>query len=753
MSDRETDEISFKVQGLSSKLYVVKLEGEEAISDLFRFDFTLSSDDAQIALSDVVGKPATLTFHDDKQRHVNGVVSRFEHTHDHALVSFYRLTLVPKAWRLQHRHDCRIFQAVTVPEIIEKVLKDAGLGSGDYALQMSGSYGPREYCVQYRESDFAFVSRLMEEEGIFYYFEHQDGAHKLVISDDPTNHGPIVDPKTVPFRQQSGALHMPDSITRFSIAEEVRPGKASITDFNFKKPSLSLMKNAQADLDSDLEIYDYPGEYALPDDGSKLAQVRLDELQAVRAVATGESGCRRLAPGFVFALSDHARDANNRGHLLTRVRHAVDTGEGRGERRYRNEFTAIPDDVPFRPARKTRRPTVRGSQTAIVTGASGDEIHTDEHGRVKVQFHWDRKGKKDDKSSCWIRVSQLWAGAGFGAMYIPRVGHEVIVDFLEGDPDQPIIVGRVYHGANVPPYPLPSEKTKSTIRTNSSPGGGGSNELRFEDKAGSEEIYLHGQKDWNIKIENDKNQVIGHDQTLDVGNDDTIHVAHDRKKTVDNDQSESIGGNKTIDVAKNHSETIQQNETIHVLGNESVTIGGNQTVKIDGTRTETVVLAHTENVALAQTSTIGGMWNKSVGGAMTLSVGLKKSESVGGSSTESVGAGKTLSVSGNFDETVKQDRSIAVTKKMTVTVQEDFTETIKKNRKADVGESVQLVCGDVTVTVKKDGTITVEGKDISVKSTGTVNVQAKKVQVKSDGAVDLKASGDVTVKGGNVKMN
>ncbi len=744
---------TFTVDGLAAIVWVARFEAVEAVSDLFQVALTLTSEEKDIAFADVVGKSALLTLETDgsEPRHIHGIVSRFRRGEEGKKWTRYEITLVPRHFRLRLRHDARIFQEMAVPDIIESVFSTAGLASGvDFRLALSGSYSPREYCVQYRESDFAFVSRLMEEEGIWYFFEHAEDKHVMVLADAPSGATPISGSSSITYRTPLGAMAHGESISTFVSMEEVKPGKVTLSDFNFKKPSLSLLSSTSASLDTDLEVYDYPGEYEVPGYGSTLAKVRLEEWQARRAVADGESGCIRLTPGFTFELSDHPRDTENQEYLLTEVSHkgAQPTmGEAGGSEgpSYRNAFRCIPKSVPFRPERRTARPTIKGVQTAIVTGPGGEEVHTDEHGRVKVQFHWDRQGKKDDKSSCWIRVSQLWAGAGWGAMWIPRIGHEVIVDFIEGDPDRPIIVGRVYHAANVPPYPLPGEKTKSTIKSNTSQGGGGSNELRFEDKAGSEEIYLHGQKDWNIKIENDKNQVIGHDETLDVGNDQTIHIGHDRTKTVDNDQVESIGGNKTIEVAKDHTETIHQNETI--------TVDGNETVTINKSRTHTVILADTETVGISQTSSVGAMWNKSVGGAMTLSVGLKKSESVGGSSTEAVGSNKSVSVGGSADETVAKNKNISVSKKMTLTVSEDLTENIKKNRKVDIGESLQIHCGDVTITIKKDGTITVEGKDIKVKSTGTVKVEAKKLQVKTDGAVDVKASGNVTVKGGQVKLN
>ena len=732
------------IDGLSSFTHVVRFEGTEGMSEPFQLEVILTSEDHEVRLADVVGKAATFTMQsaEGAPRYLNGIVSRFRHIEDGKNISSYQATIVPKLWRSRHRHDSRIFQALAVPDIIKKVLDGAGLSGKDYRLALSGSYSPREYCVQYRESDMTFLSRLMEEEGIGYFFEHSDGGHVLVIADANDAAVPIAAPSTIAFRGTLGAMARSESVSRFSCAEEVVPGKITLTDFNFKKPSLSLLESASGTLDSDLEVYDYPGEYEVPGDGKTLAKVRLEEWQARRSVADGQSGCIRLTPGYRFTLSDRVREDENREYLITRVVHKgaqpqmgeVGAGENHG---YSNTFQCMPSDVPYRPERRTARPSIKGVQTAIVTGPAGEEVHTDEHGRVKVHFHWDRLGAMDDKSSCWIRVSQIWAGSGWGAMWIPRIGHEVVVDFIEGDPDRPLIVGRVYHGTNVPPYPLPAEKTKSTIKSNSSKGGDGSNELRFEDKKGQEEIFLHGQKDWNIKIE--------HDESEDVGNDMTIHIGHDRSKRVDNDQLESIGGNKTIEVEKNHTETID--------GDESIAVHGNETVQIDQNRTHTVILNDEETVGISQTSSIGAMWTKTVGAAMILSVGAKKTESVGASSSEAVGDDKTVNVGGSASESVAKDKQITVGKKMSLTVSDDLLETISKHRKAEIGESLQIHCGDATITIKKDGKVTVQAKTIEVKADGPVKVNGKKLQVKSDGAVDVKASGNVTVKGGQVKMN
>ncbi|WP_437806619.1 type VI secretion system Vgr family protein [Sorangium sp. So ce1078] len=709
----------FQVDGLEPELRVTRFEGREGISELFHFDILVVSHEKDIAFADVVGKTALLTWRVDEQpRHVHGVVASFEQGEEGKRLTAYHATVVPEVSRLKHRRNSRIFQALSTPEIVEKVLRAAGIPSSGYRLALSGGYRAREYCVQYRESDFAFVSRLLEEEGICYFFEHDENGHVLVFADGPSAHGPIAGESTVVFRPPLGALFQGEHVSRFRYAERVRSGKVTLRDYNFKKPGLSLESKAKADADDDLEVYDYPGDYDTPGAGSSIAKIRLEQIQTSRRTGTGESACPRFVPGQTFTLAEHGRDAFNREYLLVSVHHhghepVVDAVTDGDVAAYGNRFQVVPSDVPFRPPSVTPWPTIKGIQTAIVVGPPGEEVYTDEHGRIKVQFHWDREGKKDGQSSCWIRVSQIWAGAAWGAVFLPRIGHEVVVDFLEGDPDRPLVVGSVYHGTNVPPYALPAEKTKSTIKSNSSTGGGGFNELRFEDKKGSEEIFLHGQKDWNIAIEHDKKQWIGNDEMLEV--------AHDRSKVVGNDQSEEIGGHKSIDVAKTHTEAIGEDESLSVGGDRDVSVGGD----------------HTESVT--------GSQSIEVGKSQSASIGENKSESVGGSSSESVSKGKSTKVDEGYTLTVGKD--------MTVTIAKSAKEEVKEKKTMIIGEKLAIQCGDATITIEKNGNVTVQGKKITVKGEGPIRVEGKKLDVKSEGAVNVEASGNVKIKGSNVGVN
>ena len=374
---------------------------------------------------------------------------------------------------------------------------------------------------------------------------------------------------------------------------------------------------------------------------------------------------------------------NDKPYILAQVMLDVSQEYGSGtsgaDLAYSNRFVGMPFDVPYRPVRRTPKPIVEGTQTAIVVGPAGEEIYTDQHGRVKVQFHWDREGKKDDKSSCWIRVSQLWAGSGWGAMYIPRIGHEVIVDFLEGDPDRPIIIGRVYHGTNQPPYPLPADKTKTTIKSDSAIGGGGFNEIRFEDKKGEEQIYLHGQKDWTIAILNDKNQTIGNNETLSVGS--------NRTKTVGVNQTESIGANL--------------NETV----------GSN--------KTETITIAKALTIGAAYQVTVGAAMNETIGGLKAEVIGAAKIVAVGASSSENVGINKSVEAGKDID--------VESGKKMSLTSGDDFSIDGHKKGVIEIKDQLTIKVGSASITLKKNGDITIDGKTINVKGSGNIVMKAKKI--------------------------
>ncbi len=500
----------------------------EGISRLFRFDLDLLSENPSVSFEQIVGQKVTIRIFlaDGDKRYINGYVSRFAQSGSDHRFTHYRAEVVPWLWFLTRRANCRIFQNQKVTDIIKKVFSDSAYkGISEFQDRTQGNFGQREYCVQYRETDFNFVSRLMEEEGIYYFFEHADGKHTMILANSPSAHKPCPGQPKAKYDYTATHHEQGDVITAWQMEQELRTGKYALTDYNFETPSTSLAVNeattVNVDGNSRYEIFDYPGPHLKKPQGQNLVKLHMEEEEIPAKVATGSSFCRAFTSGYKFDLTDHYRPDLNKAYVLTEVRHRTSvgdlytTGEGIGER-YSNQFTCIPHTTPFRPTRLTPKPVVQGSQTAVVVGKDGEEIWTDKYGRVKVQFHWDREGKWNENSSCWIRVSQVWAGKRWGAMFIPRIGQEVIVDFLEGDPDQPIIVGRVYNGEEMPHYELNKHQTRSYIKTLSTKGGGGFNELRFEDDKGKEQIFIHGEKDMDVRVKEDYKEYIGKDQHLIV---------------------------------------------------------------------------------------------------------------------------------------------------------------------------------------------------------------------------------------------
>ncbi len=690
-------------------LLVKDMEGEEGLSRLFSFKLNLLSGNPNISFKNIIGKKVTLAvdLQDGKFRYLNGIVSEFyqlsasESSRSENLMSLYTATVVPYLWLLTRTADSRIFQNKSVPDIVEKILGDNGLT--DYKLNLKGSYSPREYCVQYRETDFNFVSRLLEEEGIYYFFQHEDGKHTLILADDAGEHKACPELEVARCRPHEGGTYEEDMIDSLGVKQEIRAGKYTLNDFNFEMPNTSLKSEEPSNQKlgpGEREYYDYPGLYGKKSEGDRLTKIRMQEEEAQITTLRGVSNCRAFTSGYKFKLEDFYRsDLNRKEYVLTGIRHigsqTLSIGESDAAATYKNEFTCMPSDVPYKPARYTPKPFVQGVQTAIVVGPSGEEIYPDKYGRVKVQFHWDREGSKDDKSSCWVRVSQIFAGAGWGSMFIPRIGHEVIVDFLEGDPDRPIITGRVYHGTNNPPYPLPDDKTKSTIKTNSSPGGGGFNELRFEDKKGQEEIYLQGEKDWNILIKNNKGQTIGVDDQLSVGNNQTISIGTNR--------TESVGNNETITIGSNKTETIAINKAETVGAAKELTIGAGYQVSV------------------------GAGMNETIGAAKAEEIGAAKSVNVGGNSSENVAKDKSLDAGGNIAASAGKNVNVNADKKMVLTAGDDFSLNGSKKGVIELTDELKIKVGSASITMKKNGDITIEGKKINIKGSGDVVIKGQKI--------------------------
>ncbi len=552
----------------SDVLLLSAMSGTEALGRMYQYDLHLLSEDHSIAMEDILGQNMTVSMQlpDGGVRYFDGLAARFSQVGTIGSYASYHVTLYPWLWFLTRTSDCRIFQNMTVPDIIKQVFRDCGYT--DFEESLSGSYRSWEYCVQYRETDFNFVSRLMEQEGIYFYFLHQDGKHILKMTDSISGHDPIVNPDVI-LRQPAETINTIDQdfITSWTHSRNVQSGAYVHDDYDFKNPKANLeakLSNPFPHSRSDSEIYDYPGEFYNAGDGNNYVRARLEEMQAQYERAFGEGTVHNIYTGGLFNLVECPRADQNHEYIVVGCSYQITNNEyessgSSSEMVFKVNIEAMDSKIPYRSARTTPKPMVQGPQTAVVTGPAGEEIWTDEYGRVKVQFHWDRYGKNDENSSCWIRVSNPWAGKKWGAIALPRIGHEVIVDFLEGDPDQPIITGRVYNGDNMPPYALPANQTQSGMKSRSSKGGNDKNfnEIRFEDLKGKEEIYIHAEKDQLNEVENN--------EITEIGNDRTEHVVHDETINIDNDRTETVGNNENI--------TIQNDRTENVTSNEKVTIG------------------------------------------------------------------------------------------------------------------------------------------------------------------------------------
>lgn len=591
-------------------LLLAGFSGHEAVSRLFSFHLDLLSEQPPIDFTKIVGQVVTISVKqaDDTPRYFNGIVSHFAQSGADTTFTHYQMEVVPWTWKLTRRADCRIFHNKSVRDIIDKVFTDAGLT--DYQFSLTGTYSPMEYCVQYRETAFNFISRLMEHNGIFYFFQHEMGKHTMVIADDPSAHKDCPGQESAGYNLVSGGLDDADVINSWSIGQELRSGKYSLTDFNFKTPSTSLLATEPTIVsvggNSGFEIFDYPGEYATTSDGTAFAKLRMQEEEASHLVANGSSVCRAFTTGYKFSLEDHYQDSMNTAYVLTEVQHIASVGggyttQGGAGDHYSNHFTCIPATVPFRPARLTPKPFVQGPQTAIVIGKSdytdtsgddgggdGEEIWVDEYGRVVVKFPWDRAGD----CSCRVRVSQAWAGEGWGGITIPRVGQEVIVSFLEGDPDRPIITGRVYNASQTVPYTLPDYQTRSTFMTRSSKGGGADNynELRFEDKTGSEQIFLRGEHDLDTRMKNDVREWVGNNRSKIVTQDEMAKVSGDQHEQVAGNLNQKVGQTLSLQVGQNLYEKSGTNyaheagQVIHLKAGMTVVLeaGTELTLKVGG---------------------------------------------------------------------------------------------------------------------------------------------------------------------------
>jgi type VI secretion system secreted protein VgrG len=706
-------------------LLLETFHGKETLGMPYRYDLTLLSDNPNIPVGQVLGKPLTIRFTIDavRTRFFDGIVTYFAKVGKSMNHTRYAVVLNPKLTLFDYARDCRILFDENAPTHVKNVLalrQYTEVESGS----LKSSYSKREYCVQYRETDFNFVQRLLEEEGIYYFFKHAKGKHTMVLADSATAHAKVPGYESVMYKPRENKQVLEEQhFWSLRVAGSLYAGKFTVVrgyDYNKARTATTLVEQKPS-IDplpgADFEDYDYPGGLYEKADAEAEAAVRMEGGHAVNTIIEVEGNTLGLGVGDLVSLrkpqifdSEHnpfwsEADFKN-DFIITSATYSISINQhesgdsGVADEPYKATYTLIDSHAQFRPRRSAIKPRIEGPQTALVVGPAGEEIFTDKFGRVKVQFDWDRLGKHNEKSSCWLRVAQVWAGKQWGSMHIPRIGHEVIVEFLDGDPDRPIVTGRVYNTDNMPPYGLPDNKTQSGIKSRSSKGGSSSNfnEFRFEDLKGKEEVYLQAEKDLNILVKNDETREVGHDRTK--------HVVHDETTNIDANRTEEVGKNETITIHGSRTETVDKDESITISGNRTENVTKNEDITISGSRTETVTKG--ESV--------------SIGGARTTTISKNETVTVSGARQVDITKADTLTVGAGRKQTITGDDQLQVTKKIVV----------------DGGEEIMLKSGDASITLKKDGTIILKGKDISITASGKINA---------------KAGGDVIIKGSKVSKN
>ena len=621
------------------KLLLQTFQAEERISSLFHYSLEMVSTDDSLDFTKIVGKSITVTtaLVTGEKEYFNGIVGRFIQAGKNARFTTYRADVHPWLWLLTMNSDCRIFQNKTAPDIIKQVFSDAGFT--DFKDSLTGTYAAREYCVQYMESNFHFVTRLMEEEGIFYFFEHDASSHKLVLADDATAHTDILGTSSIHMAPSDKDWTDETAIFNCSWEQQVTVGQFQADDYNFETPTTDLLAKASSK-DTTRSLYEYPGRFMVKGDGEAITSRMLAAYETPAKVLRGSSACRAFRAGAKFTLTDHSRDDVNSSYYLKWVSLRADQTST-----YNNSFEAIPAAVVFRPSRTAPRARIYGSQTATVVGKSGEEIWTDKYGRIKVKFHWDQAPAKDETASCWIRVAHGWAGKSWGSIFIPRIGMEVIVSFLEGDPDRPIVTGCVYNAAQTVPYDLPGEQTKSTIKSNSSKGGGGFNEFRFEDKKDSEEIFMQAQKDLTIKVLNDRTETITNNRTTTISEkNDTLTVSKgDRIIKVDTGkETHEVKDTRALTVTGNETHTNKADFKQEVTGNFTLKVSGNISIEASGTVSIKAGSSFTNKAGTTLENNAGTELTNKAGTALTNKAGTTLENNAGVSLTNKGAASQTV---------------------------------------------------------------------------------------------------------------
>ena len=682
-----------------------RLDANEGLSRDFQYTIEILSDNPDLALKDLMGKLVTveLVRDDGTLRYFNGYVFDFRFIKHDAGFAYYDMVLLPWLAFLRYRRDNYLFHGKTVEEQTALIFDQYPMH--DWEIKQLGPDEAMTDACMFDETQYNYLHRRWEAKGWYYWYEHRKDGHTLVLCGASSQAEPIDGKGQITWQGTSGVNEC--GLWNFAAIRTVASTQYSAASFDFKAPHPRLAEvptqNQQGKLPG-MEIYEYVGAYGYKNqgDGQDFVRLRMEEIEAAAKHfdASGDDDHVQCGRSFILAghlsLKELGSEEGDNEFLIIDAKHTAsnnyETQQG-GSAEYLTVFTCLRKKIPWRPGRSftSSEPKIYGLQTAIVVGPAGEEIHTDPYGRVRVQFHWDRVGQYDEKSSAWVRVASTWAGSNFGAMAVPRIGQEVLVQYLDGNPDRPLITGRVWNQQNMPPWDLPANQTQTGILSRSSKGGGyeNANAIRFEDKKGEEEVWLHAEKDQRIEVEHDESHWVGNDRSKTIDHDETVHVKHDRTETVDNDETITIHNNRTERVDHNETISIGDNRTEDVGQNETISIGDNRSVTIGGNKSETVAQAKTETIGMAKALTIGLGYQTTVGGAMNTSVGLIQAEQVGLS--------KNVMVGNTYEITA--------------------------------GDEFKITVGKSTFVMKSDGTVLINGTKFDFSASGAVQINGKDVDI------------------------
>lgn len=731
-------------------LRFASLDGHEAISHLFDFNLTLKSLQNNIDPADILGTSMTLSveLNSGSIRYLNGECVHFMLAGKEGRYYLYQACLKPWLWHAGQRTDFRMFQHMNAEAMIAQVLSIYPFA---HRFMLTGSYREWEYCVQYGESDLSFVMRMMEHEGMWFWFEHKNGEHVLIITDELSMCEPFPGYEQIPFYDPDQTKSNEDSIQTWSSGRQARPGQYMAHDYNFTMPRTELPSHSNqtpGHAHDSYEVFAYPGGHTNLDEGEVYARIRMEALQSDHMRGQARANARGFAPGHLFSLTKHPAASQNREYLIIAAHYRwqdndYEAHNSSGSHEFWVDIQTHDTTHAFRPAQITPKPRSSGPETAVVAGPEGQEIYTDEYGRVKVSFPWNRYCNKDENSSCWIRVSHPWAGAGFGGMHVPRIGQEVLVDYLNGDPDRPVITSRVYNAYQMPPWSLPANATQSGFLTRSSQEGtaDNANALRFEDKKGEEQLWIHAERNQDIEVENDETHWVGNDRTKTIDRDETSHIKRDRTETVDRDETitvhgnrkEEVDGNETIDIHKNRTETVDGNEkiTIHknrnktVDKNETDKIGGNWSTTVNKNKTETITMAYMQNVGLGRMENVGLGYSLNVGMLMNTVVGLSQNTQVLKNKNTSVGDSYSLKVGGGASSAISgiSPMNIVASQDSNSSSQDGGANIIMNKDK------IELKIGLSSLTLYANGTVQLKGIKGDIQMDKQLQLDSKRIDL------------------------